>query len=107
MADQSAKRAGAPWADVNDWPDLEDGWVVHAPVGSLAANPYGLHEVHGNVWEWCLDGYSSDHSATGQIDPVTPWIGASARVFRGGGFSTPPRSRGPRVATSACPSSRA
>jgi len=88
MADQTAKRAGAPWPDTQDWPDLEDGWVVHAPVGSLAANPYGLHEVHGNVWEWCLDGYANVYSATVQIDPVTPWVGASARMFRGGGFST-------------------
>ncbi|MBI5362396.1 MAG: formylglycine-generating enzyme family protein [Planctomycetes bacterium] len=86
LADQTAAKAGASWADIKDWPELEDGWVVHAPVGSLAANPFGLHEVHGNVWEWCRDGYA-DYSADEQHDPVTPWSGAQARVSRGGSFS--------------------
>ncbi len=85
LADQTAKRAGATWSEINDWPDLEDGWAVHAPVGSLSANVYGLHEVHGNVGEWCRDG-NDNYSAARQLDPLTAWNGASFRVFRGGSF---------------------
>ncbi len=85
LADQSAARAGATWQDIEDWPDLDDGWAVHAAVGSFAENPFGLHEVHGNVWEWCRDGYGN-YSAMKQRDPVTPTEGDRYRVSRGGCF---------------------
>ena len=35
----------------------DDGYVTHMPVGRLAPNGYGLHDVIGNVWEFCLDTY--------------------------------------------------
>ncbi|NOT29666.1 MAG: protein kinase, partial [Planctomycetes bacterium] len=60
LADQAAARGGATWSDIKDWPELDDGFVVHAPVERFAPNPFGLHNVHGNVWEWCLDGYDID-----------------------------------------------
>ncbi len=86
IADQSARSASASWGDINDWPDLDDGWAVHAPVGSLPANGYGLHEVHGNVWEWCRDG-SANFSAADQVDPLTPYRATNPCIFRGGSFT--------------------
>ncbi|MFN0242394.1 MAG: SUMF1/EgtB/PvdO family nonheme iron enzyme [Planctomycetota bacterium] len=85
LADQSAARAGATWQEIKDWPELEDGWAVHAAVGSFPANAFGLHEVHGNVWEWCRDGFDN-YSDVQQRDPVVPTEGAQNRVNRGGGF---------------------
>jgi formylglycine-generating enzyme required for sulfatase activity len=57
------------------------------PVGEKKANLWGLHDMHGNVWEWTAD-WMGVYSAALQADPLGPERGTE-RVIRGGSFLNP------------------
>lgn len=74
--------------------DGVDGFATTAPVASFPPNGYGLHDMAGNVWEWCTDWYTPDyyrkspaknpHGPDESFDPNEP--GVPKRVQRGGSF---------------------
>jgi len=85
IGDLSYKRGFTGVVANESWDDGMDG---HGPVGRLLPNDFGLYDVIGNVWEWCLDGFDPNfYGSSPATDPVSPFVGSATRVYRGGGCS--------------------
>ncbi|WP_020396803.1 formylglycine-generating enzyme family protein [Thiolinea disciformis] len=68
----------------------KDQWAQTAPVGQFAANPFGLHDMAGNVWEWTADCWQQTYQITASTQETCSQNAFRAR--RGGGWDNVPAS---------------
>ena len=77
-----------PTADVISWHCGNSNATPH-PVGEKIPNPWGLFDIHGNVFEWVHDWFGADYYLTSPLeDPLGPAVGTE-RIARGGAFAYP------------------
>ena len=68
-----------------------DQWERTAPAGSFVANAWGLHDMHGNVWEWVQDCWNGSYAGAPSDGSVWTSGDCSRRVIRGGSWDDGPR----------------
>ena len=83
VADQLLKRS---YPNLRTISGYEDGFAFTAPVGTFPPNEYGLHDMIGNVAEWCADYHDEKaYASSSPQDPTGPAVGGR-RVIRGGAW---------------------
>jgi formylglycine-generating enzyme required for sulfatase activity/uncharacterized caspase-like protein len=87
VADGTARTRFPQWTTIAS----RDGQLFTAPVGHFRANAWGLYDMHGNVGEWCRDGYDGRYyQESPGNDPPGP-AQPLRRVYRGGSWADDPR----------------
>ena len=89
----TALNSGKNLSNKEECPEMDEvGWYAYNsgekthPVGQKLPNAWGLYDMHGNVEEWCLDGYKENYPSSPVVDPVGPAT-ARYRVMRSGDSS--------------------
>ena len=78
--DKSGKKTG----ERIPYPFLKghDGYAWTAPVGSFRPNRFGLHDMHGNSWEWCSDWFGEDYYRESPLEDPQAADGRLPRLSR-------------------------
>ena len=66
--------------------DLSDKHATVAPVGSYLPNRWGIHDMHGNVWEWCSNRYRQALNDILNADPKAKVFDDRGKTIRGGSY---------------------
>ncbi len=90
VADAYAKLHNGPpnWAYTES---LDDGYLIHAPVGTFRANGFGLHDTIGNVFELCRDGWGTYDAPVRAGDGEREVAKANSHMIRGGSYLQAPK----------------
>ena len=67
-----------------------DGYIFTSPAGNFAANGFGLHDMDGNVCDWCSDRYDAGYYADSPVDDPAGPASGEMRIDRGGAWTSGP-----------------